>query len=579
MKTIFLFLGIVYCSFFCILLSAKNDLLELVSKDSAFLLEVDNITEFNEEIESGPLGEFMKSDAWEQIYQWMEDEWKKEISYKKEKKDLLMERIAEWVESFNGQALLAVGDVKQILSKEMPSLTLLMETDATQEKLEDTLRWIKKEVISLEGSFSWEREKIAGEVVHWIGPDNAKKKNQRLAVILFDKTFGIFTGGREHVKDILLGRSKNSDFESILNNNNYLDLFDEIERGSARTFFNFESLDEFMKEVESLPNPQIPENPFGINTSNLISALGLDSIECVGIQVDASEQSLTLSSGAYFNKYEGLFSFIQHDGDGEAVLYDFVPTQAFTVSCARYDFGKLWPTIEKIVSELSPQLLLLMNSQIQAFEDQAGVPFRQDVMGSFGDEMVSFSFLDVNAKTADDFENANPSIYAISLRDSELFDRSLRSMIEAFSSGHDLFEERVHKGVTIRKVRGIEASGISISYAVTEKWLLLGMADDAHMTQLINRLDGKGRSLWSNKQIKRALKAMPDGVRQIDYVNFDSLIRFLVPIVIDSIKDESDLKLRAQDFPKLPYFLLAWSKNVKRGIIGKGELFPIANKR
>jgi hypothetical protein len=471
-----------------------------------------------------------------------------------------------------------VSDVKQILSKKVPSLTMLMATDATQEKLEDTLRWFKKEVTASKGSFSWEREKIAGEVVHWIGPDNAKKKDQKFAVVLFDKTFGIFTGGKEYVKDILLGKSKSSDFKSMLKNNNYLDLFDEIERGSARTFFNFESLNEFMKEVESLPDAQIPENPFGVKTSNLISALGLNSIDCIGLQVDSSGERLTLSSGAYFNKYEGLFSFIQHDGKEEAIPYDFVPTQAFTVSSARYDFGKLWPTIEKIVSDLSPQLLLLMNSQIQAFEDQAGVPFRRDVLGSFGDEMVSFSFLDQDAKAANDFENANPSFYAFSLVDSDLFDRSLRSMIEAFSSGQDLFEERVHKGVTIRKIRGIEASGISISYAVTEKWFLLGMGDDVHMTQLINRLDGNGRSIWSNKQIKQALKAMPDGVRQIDYVNFDRLTQFLFPIIMDSIKDESDLKLKAKDFPKLPYFLLAWSKNVKNGIIGKGELFPISKK-
>jgi hypothetical protein len=578
MKKLFILINIVHFNLFCNPLIAKNDLLEWVPKDTVFLLEIDNIPEFNKEIESGPLGEFMKSKAWEKIYQWMEGEWKEEISYNEEKKDLLMERLGEWSESFNGQALFAVNDVKQILSKKVPSLTMLMATDATQEKLEDTLRWFKKEVIASKGSFSWEREKIAGEVVHWIGPDSSKKKDQKFAVVLFDKTFGIFTGGKEYVKDILLGKSKSSDFKSMLKNNNYLDLFDEIERGSARTFFNFESLNEFMKEVESLPDAQIPENPFGVKTSNLISALGLNSIDCIGFQVDSSGERLTLSSGAYFNKYEGLFSFIQHDGKEEAIPYDFVPSQAFTVSSARYDFGKLWPTIEKIVSDLSPQLLLLMNSQIQAFEDQAGVPFRRDVLGSFGDEMVSFSFLDQDAKAANDFENANPSFYAFSLVDSDLFDRSLRSMIEAFSSGQDLFEERVHKGVTIRKIRGIEASGISISYAVTEKWFLLGMGDDVHMTQLINRLDGNGRSIWSNKQIRQALKAMPDGVRQIDYVNFDRLTQFLFPIIMDSIKDESDLKLKAKDFPQLPYFLLAWSKNVKNGIIGKGELFPISEK-
>ena len=121
MKRIFLFLGTVHFSLFCNPLIAKNDLLEWVPKDSAFLLEIDNIPEFNKEIESGPLGEFMKSKAWEKIYQWMEGEWKEEISYNEEKKDLLMERLGEWSESFNGQALFAVNDVKQILSKKVPS--------------------------------------------------------------------------------------------------------------------------------------------------------------------------------------------------------------------------------------------------------------------------------------------------------------------------------------------------------------------------------------------------------------------------------------------------------------------------
>ena len=56
-----------------------------------------------------------------------------------------------------------------------------------------------------------------------------------------------------------------------------------------------------------------------------------------------------------------------------------------------------------------------MNSQIQAFEDQAGVPFRREVLDPFGDEMVSFSFLDTDSSTLDDFNNANPTFYAVSL--------------------------------------------------------------------------------------------------------------------------------------------------------------------
>ena len=98
--------------------------------------------------------------------------------------------------------------------------------------------------------------------------------------------------------------------------------------------------------------------------------------------------------------------------------------------------------------------------------------------------------------------------FGISLKDPELFDRSLRTMIDSFSAGNDLFQERVHQGVTIRKLRGLEQSGLSLSYAVTEKWLLLAMGEDNQLNQIINRMNGKGRSLWQQKEIKACIRGL-----------------------------------------------------------------------
>ncbi len=74
----------------------------------------------------------------------------------------------------------------------MPDVTLLIETDFSQNKLNDTLKWIKKEVISSGGSFSWQKEKIAGEEVHWIGPDPTKDKNEQMAIFLSGQTLGLY---------------------------------------------------------------------------------------------------------------------------------------------------------------------------------------------------------------------------------------------------------------------------------------------------------------------------------------------------------------------------------------------------
>jgi len=554
-------------------LKAESSLLSMLPEQTVFLIEVDDLKEMSESIESGPLGEFSQSNAWGKIGEWAEGEMQTELGDDSGDIELLFERMKEWEESMNGGVVLAVGNLEKMLSRKMPDVTLLIETDFSQNKLNDTLKWIKKEVISSGGSFSWQKEKIAGEEVHWIGPDPTKEKNEQMAIFLSGQTLGLLLGGKDHVTDTLLRAAGNSSGASLARNDNYLDLFEEIEEGAARIFLDFEAIGGLIKVAGSIPKMQIPENPFGVTTTNLISAMGIDSMQCLGIQLDPSDEDVVISSAIFFSKFEGIFSFVQPEGTDEAILYDFMPAQAFTSTSMRYDFSKLWTTTEKIISELSPQLLLLVNSQIQAFEEQAGVAFRKDIIGALGNEAFSFSLLPGKVKTMDDFEK-NSDFFGISLKDAKLFDRSLRTMIDSFSSGNDLFQERVHQGVTIRKLRGIEESGLSFSYAVTEKWLLLAMGEDNQLNQIINRMNGKGRSLWQQKEIKRALGDLADGSNQIDFADFEKLVSFLSSIAVISSESDRQLDLKVSDFPDFPYFLMAWSKNVRRGIKAKARLYP-----
>ena len=564
----------IHCLLFVMHSKAESGFLPMLPGDTVFLLEVDDWKELGQSIESGPLGEFSGSKAWGIMTEWAEQKMKSELGDDSKKIELLLERMEEWEKSVSGGAVLAVGNLEKILSKQMPDFTMLMQTDATQSKLEDTLRWMKKEVTSSEGSFSWEKEKIAGEMVHWIGPDNAKEKEQRLAVLLVDQILGILVGGDDHVRETILRMEDES--ESMAGNDNYLDLFDEINRGAARMFINFEPLQALIKQAESASNMQIPENPFGVTTTSLISAMGLDSIECLGLQIDPSGQNLVFSSAVFLAKYEGLFSFLQNEGDDEAVQYGFIPTQAFTATSVRYDFAKIWPTMEKMITGLSPQLMLLVNSQIQAFEEKSGVAFRRDVMGTFGDEAFSFSLLPDRIQSIEDLENSS-DFFGISLTDSKLFDRSLRTMIDSVAPGNDLFTERLHRGVTIRKLRGLEESGISLSYAVTDKWLLLAMGQDNQLNQIINRMNGKGRSLWKKKEIEKALADLPEDLNQLEFADFEKLVKSLTSLAVIALESEEEIEMKASYFPDFPYFLIGWSKNVRRGMIAEAKLYPKPN--
>ena len=210
-----------------------------------------------------------------------------------------------------------------------------------------------------------------------------------------DKILHLIFGGEEPVREALFLGAGDDSSKAISDSDQYMDLFDEIGEGDARVFMNFTPLVSMMEQLAEDPKFELPENPFGIKTEALMQALGLDSMDCLGLQIDLSGESLSLSSAFFVNKYEGIFSLMEDDGK-KANLHSFVPTNLMTASSARYDLSKLWPKMEEMIREISPQLLLLVNSQIQAFEDQIGVPFRKNVLGSLGDDAVSFSRLNAD---------------------------------------------------------------------------------------------------------------------------------------------------------------------------------------
>ena len=116
-------------------------------------------------------------------------------------------------------------------------------------------------------------------------------------------------------------------------------------------------------------------------------------------------------------------------------------------------WGKLWPKMESILKGISPALHLLVTTQIQAFEDQSDVKIRNDLLGSLGEEMVSISYLHKDNLELEELASPSSSIYAISLKDAKLFDRTMRAMVDSVSQGNELFEENEHRGVTIRSMR------------------------------------------------------------------------------------------------------------------------------
>ncbi len=596
--SLFLFVGLTD------LLVAKSKLLDRIPGDSVLVLSVDDWSDFSEKMEEGPFGLFSKSPAWRKMTEWMEEEFESEFDEQEALYEEMMEQMKDWKDSLDGGMAMSMGGFEKMLDRKeqeapnevLPNIVFLMETEKTDKDLVKTLRWMKKEIKRTDGDFAWDRSTIEGREVHWIGPKKSKG-DERAAIFIDDKVLHLILGGEENVRDVLLLGSGDSSAKAISENDQYLDLFDEIGSGDARVFMNFKPLLSILEKVVENPEFELPENPFGIKTEGLIKALGLNSMDCLGMQIDPSDESFSLSSAFFVTKYDGIFSLMKDDGK-KANLHQFVPPGLMSASSARYDLSKLWPKMEEMMREISPQLLLLVNAQIQAFEDQIGVPFRKNVLGSFGDDIVSFSRLnadwaenvgsifsgeldddELDELDVDQLSLPTSDVYAISLRDPKLFDQALRATMDGATKGADLFEERKHKGTLIRSMRGLEQAGVTLSYAVTDKWLLLTMGEDQFLNQVIDRMQSDEKSLWDRKDVKGALRDFPDQVSQVEYFDLGQLMEMFKPMIGEMMEDEgADLDLKPEDIPDFPYFMLGWGKYVKRGLVSKVTLFPKASK-
>ena len=58
-------------------------------------------------------------------------------------------------------------------------------------------------------------------------------------------------------------------------------------------------------------------------------------------------------------------------------------------------------------------------------------------------------------------------------------------------------------------MRGLDQAGVSISYAVTDKWLLLTMGADQFLNQVIDRMQSDQKSLWDRKDVQEASEGFP----------------------------------------------------------------------
>ena len=571
----------------------KGDSLSAILPEDTFLtIELDNLTDIKSDMSEGPWGKVADFPIWQKISKWIDDELNKD-SNKKDKFNDVYERLFQPImDSLNGAMIFGFSDLENLMVNEqienangskwkaqkMPFTASVFESSLSEEGFQEMISFLKTWKTKKKSRFSVIEEKIGKVKIFWVflqkneGLEKLNPKSTGFCLSLNNGKLYFLTGDVERVESIF-ERQKGADV-SLLNNDSYIDCFDEIGKGNARMFINFNQAIHTLQKMRKEKEFEIPQNPFGINMDGLIKGLGLDGLEFLGLQLNCQDENFELSSFLGLSERNGILSLLA-PVEGDLEFHNFVSEDVFSVSNARQDLFEIWPRFEKILKDMSPGLHLLVTSQIQAFEDQAEVAVRDDLLGSLGSEFISLSYL--NEGNLGSVAEVGPSsaIYAIGLKDPQLFDRTMRAVLDSVSQGNELFQDREHRGVTIRSMRGLEGAGLSLSYAIANDWLLLSMGKARYMNQVINKMEDNKNSLWNASFMKDALDDLPSGIRQTDYVDFRELFSFF-QILSDTVKDD-DFKFSSEDFGEFPYFMFGWSKDIDLGIVSKVRMYPFKN--
>ena len=618
---------------FCLLLAgsfitsyAKDDLIQLVDKNSWVVVEAKDLSTLKEEFENNPIGEiwneytqkYMDFDYWKEFAETQNgeplDDEDKEIFDTMEE---LWGKYEKFSEKLDGQIVFSVGgNLTEMLQNQMdgeditPDVLFLAQTSAKEEDLDEILEWVIEkdnevnedrevpmfEVEEIEGVkvYFWDDhfhgidledqieslEELDGEgnddlneTIQNLKDFNYKhgdgvNPNHRVATFISNGLFGICLG-EENTVELLQQIEEGSSDTNI--EELYINAFEEIDRADFNILLNATFLTEFFDFLKTNEDTQFPENPMKLTTKALLDGLSIDSMQTVALSTDITEEGAVLQSYLQMKNQDGIWRLLSLYKE-HAALPPFIPENVLTASYVGYDFGQLWNTIDSILLNISPLVKGMMDFQIQVLENTHKINIRQDLLGNLGDQFVTFTrpMIFGGDKPLEE-QMTGRDIYAVSLKNSELIERGLQQIIKTMFPNK--MKTRAHKGVDIHYTNFLGES--FFSYAITNQWLIISVGNPSDINQVLGHMSNPpANNLWTIPEVATAIREAPSDIIQWDYVDMDNLMKMMESMFKQLGQLDEDNPFFKEKLPELPFFMIGWSKETKGGFISEATLYP-----
>ena len=218
------------------------------------------------------------------------------------------------------------------------------------------------------------------------------------------------------------------------------------------------------KAAEAKDNTEAP-NPFdAFSLEKIAGAIGLKGLKTVAFncQSGAEGSQIQLYFGVPESSRQGLFKLLVGEPK-ETSPPPFVPADAVKFQRWRLDGQKAWATLEKMLTDFSPQAIGALNfvmetANANARDKDPGFDIRKNLIGNLGDDMIAYE----KAPRSGDKLTDAPSLFLLGSPKAEQLAAALKSVFVLMSQQAGAPSEREFLG---RKIFSVPLPSVPLPMA------------------------------------------------------------------------------------------------------------------
>jgi hypothetical protein len=290
----------------------------------------------------------------------------------------------------------------------------------------------------------------------------------------------------------------------------------------------FMDIDPWMPSVRTMIDGGISAaaeagSPFPIESTALIDALGIDSMQAVFATFAFEDDTMAMNFGATYTEDTGLVKLMAY-GPGEAPRATYIPVDSDTFTTGAFDFAGAWSALVGIVNGINPSLMGLASMQLESSLQQAGVELdlKRDLLDNLTGELASIQNLGgISGETLADMELDQEQVIIVGIQQREALENVIEGIKTIIGQGSDFFVQREFENHTVYTLEMPQAEGEdpggNIAYTVTDTHLLVSIGSPATLEKVLLKMTSEGESVWKQATIRRAVGRLPDGASAIQY--------------------------------------------------------------